>query len=82
MQPVKNHGIPSPYAIICYDCLTTVEIGCGRVYLTEAEYLRQLSRPDSCWMCPRCGACPVDFDDLTFERYFDEHQEGESPQCK
>lgn len=40
----------------------------GLVYLTDAEYSRQMSRPDSSWSCPRCGR-PADWDDATYELY-------------
>jgi hypothetical protein len=66
---MEESATPTVYAVIC-----RVH---GRVYLTEAEYLRQLRRPDSRWECPRfvddvpsefgpCGR-PSNFDDETYE---------------
>lgn len=40
--------------------------GCGHVDIDEAEYSRQLDRPDVGWRCPRCGDS-ADFDDERFE---------------
>ena len=37
-----------------------------RVYLTEAEYTRQIKAPDARWVCPRCGA-EAEWDDETYE---------------
>lgn len=28
---------------------------CGTQELTSAEYMRQMDRPDSRWICPKCG---------------------------
>lgn len=45
--------------VVCHEA-------CGQVALSEAEYDRQMSRPDSGWMCPQCGA-PASFDDEAYE---------------
>lgn len=39
---------------------------CGLVGLTEAEYLRQLDKPDVGWWCPHCGSS-ADYDDKASE---------------
>lgn len=37
----------TPFAVLCdYH---------GQQFLTEEQYSHQLNRPDSLWMCPRCG---------------------------
>lgn len=59
---------PTPYAVICRTD--------GQVFLTEDEYARQMSRPDSLWACPKCGE-PAAFDDDHYERYLD----GEEDEC-
>lgn len=41
--------------------------GCGRRGLTEAEYMRQLDKPDQKWRCPDCQADAL-FDDAAFDR--------------
>lgn len=40
---------------------------CGMVALTEDEYLKQLSRPDSLWCCPNCGSTAI-YNDAESER--------------
>lgn len=40
---------------------------CGQVPLTEEEFDRQLSRPDTPWVCPKCGGGAW-FDDEAYER--------------
>jgi hypothetical protein len=49
----------------------------GTVFLTQAEYNRQMDKPDSIWKCPkfethkdRMGLCgqPSEFDDDFWER--------------
>ena len=38
----------------------------GKVDLTRADYMRQLSNPNAFWKCPLCGdSC--DFDDDRYE---------------
>lgn len=41
-------------------------VPCGNVDITAAEYMRQMSKPDAFWHCPRCGGS-ADFDDDRFE---------------
>lgn len=43
----RESSEPTGFAVICPEH--------GRVFLSEEEYDRQLSRPDSTWKCPRCG---------------------------
>jgi hypothetical protein len=43
-----NYNDPTPYAVICLH-------DCGLQFLDELEYTRQLNRPDSLWVCPKCG---------------------------
>lgn len=43
---------------------------CGPVDITEAEYDRQMDRPDSSWVCPKCGGF-AGFDDERFEELMD-----------
>lgn len=38
----------------------------GPIYLTEAEYDRQMMAPDALWKCPRCHAGAT-WDDLNYE---------------
>jgi hypothetical protein len=45
---------PTPYAV---NCPTH-----GQVFLTEAEYSRQMWKADSVWMCPDCHQ-PAQWDD-------------------
>lgn len=40
---------------------------CGRVPLTGEEYDRQMSRPDTTWVCPKCGGYAW-FDNEAHER--------------
>lgn len=53
---------PTPYAIICSKD--------GQVFLSNDEYARQMSRPDSFWTCPKCGE-RASFDDDNYERFLD-----------
>lgn len=43
-----NSDDPTPYAVNCKNCMILR-------FLTEAQYQRQLSKPDSLWTCPVCG---------------------------
>lgn len=52
---------PTPWAVLCKNDL------CGRVFLTEAEYQRQMNAPDARWMCPRCCQ-DAEWDDDTYEQ--------------
>lgn len=67
-SPVSDS--PTPWAIICDPVdmhgVGVMSGGCGQVFLTRKEYLRQLSLPDARWVCPKCGASPVDFDDENY----------------
>ena len=42
------------YAVNCLGPWDMPGHGCGLVYLTEAEYNRQMDAPDSTWRCPLC----------------------------
>jgi len=68
-----GHGystIETPYALEC-----GVH---GQVFLTEAEYLRQLSRPDDRWVCPLCGAVSC-WDDSNYERHMAQYEHDWEP---
>lgn len=53
---------PTAYAVNCDQH--------GKVFLTAEEYDRQMSKPDSLWICPRCRM-PASFDDATYEASFE-----------
>lgn len=62
----------------------------GRVFLREAEYDRQMDRPDSFWACPRMdsdpkrfGLCGMrsEFDDATYEAAQPAYEEEPEPAC-
>lgn len=55
----------TPYAILCKTPT------CGKVYLTEQEYLAQMSQPNLRWCCPVCDKV-AEWDDETFEAYMQE----------
>ena len=57
---------PTPYAVICHGPWDMPGGGCGRVYLTKAEYDAQMNRPNSTWRCPRCRY-EAEFDDANYE---------------
>jgi len=65
-------GTPSPFAVQCWHGGRPT-----KVYLTRAEYGRQLSRPDSMWTCPACGKDAF-WDDANYEVHQDE-AESNSP---
>ena len=56
---------PTPYATDCYDC--------GLVYMTQEWYRAQMSRPDSEWICARCGET-AEWDDETHEKWIEEQE--------
>lgn len=61
-EPLAESPTPTAFAVHC-------RAGCANgkpIYLTEAEYDRQLSRPDSLWKCPRCGDA-AHWDDEIYE---------------
>ncbi len=81
---MEESSQPTAWAVLCPEH--------GRVFLTEAEYTRQLHRPDASWKCPRyvfsaedvrngtigpCGA-PSSFDDLTYEEWYEPPEMGRS----
>lgn len=35
---------------------------CGAIEMTEAEYDRQLDKPDEGWVCPKCGGHQIEID--------------------
>lgn len=53
----------TPYAVLCDDH--------GQQFLTAEQYDHQMSRPNSRWRCPRCGA-PAHWDDDEYEATLDE----------
>jgi hypothetical protein len=53
-------------AVVCRGDSVPGQQPCGRVKINEAEYSRQMDRPDSLWMCPHCDSS-ADFDDEFFE---------------
>lgn len=55
----------TPYALQCWKC--------GKVCLTELQYLHQLDRPDDRWCCPRCGE-EAEWDDAHYEEYLEERE--------
>jgi hypothetical protein len=63
---------PTPFAVDCYRH--------GKVYLTDAEYERQLSCPDKGWSCPYplCGLAAT-FDDDNYERATATAESDEAP---
>lgn len=52
-----NTNDPTPWAVICP---TLARMSCidppGLVFLTEDQYLKQLTAPGEKWHCPGCGA--------------------------
>lgn len=55
--------VPTPWAVIC-----PVH---GQQFLTHDGYVRQMSFPDSKWICPVCGATS-EWDDDNYEAHLDE----------
>jgi hypothetical protein len=51
---------PTPYAVRCH-CVNG-----DLVYMTFGAYMRQMARPNSFWICPRCG-CDARWDDANYE---------------
>lgn len=49
---------PTPYLVHCRRD--------GALFLTEAEYSRQMWNPDRGWECPYCGG-PAEWDDDNYE---------------
>ncbi len=47
---VAESEIRTPWAVSCSRPCST-----GLIYMTMAEYSRQMSLPDARWQCPRCG---------------------------
>lgn len=65
---------PTPYRIICIDNglgdgRPGTPRGCGPIFLTEAEYRRQMMDPDRGWRCPICRCYPQEFDDEWYETF-------------
>lgn len=68
-----------PYAgVVCQgiDYGVGFNPGCGKVDIDVKEYDRQMSRPDSTWRCPKCGA-EAWFDDERFEELHPMPEEDE-----
>lgn len=57
----------TPYAVLCDDH--------GQQFLTEVEYSKQLLRPDSLWMCPRCGES-AHWDDDEYDATLENYEPG------
>lgn len=67
---MKDKNPDSPYGIICADC--------GKQGLTEENYDRQMSYPDSLWKCPICG-CSCYWDDERYEaKMFPEEKDDDN----
>lgn len=56
----------TPYAVDCRGPWDLPGGGCGLVYLTEAEYERQMMAPDKTWRCPLCRY-EADWNDDNYE---------------
>ena len=66
------YGNPrTAYAIRCFGWEKDDPQACGFVYLTEADYNFQMSRPDKGWKCPLCGIYPAAWQDENFEEMVD-----------
>jgi hypothetical protein len=50
---------PTPWAVRCPNH--------GQVFLTHAEYVRQMYHADTLWLCPTCKEASW-FDDANFEQ--------------
>lgn len=57
----------TPYAVNCLGPFDIENAGHGLVYLTEDEYMRQISAPDKTWRCPICRY-DAEWDDDNFEQ--------------
>ena len=71
---------PTPYAVWCVETFDVGKPPCnsGRlIYLTDAEYSRQMELPDAVWKCPRCGG-EAQWSDENYESAMDalERSEG------
>jgi hypothetical protein len=66
--------IATPYAVHCKGDEHPLKERCGFVYLTYAEYVRQLGKPDSLWQCPNCGST-AHWDDDNYEE--ERNRDGE-----
>lgn len=53
----------SPFAVICPDH--------GQVFLTEDEYIEQLTNADERWYCPLCFIL-AEFDDENYSKHFED----------
>ena len=66
---MRDERKPSPWAVICHGPWDMAGGGCGKVYLTEAEYMAQMSVPTKTWRCPECRY-EADWDDDNYEASF------------
>ena len=76
---VDSHGRKrTPWAVICRetDYIDDPELSHGLVYLTQEEYMRQLSVPDALWKCPICR-CSAVWDDDNYEKMTRDEGDGE-----
>jgi len=62
----SNEQHKTPWAILCPSD--------GKVYLTKAQYHKQMMSPNKKWDCPECGMTS-EWDDDNFESYH-ESEEG------
>ena len=70
-----NYGKPrTPYAIHCQGPMP--EYVCGLVYLTQAEYDRQMRYPDAIWSCPICRMRGAQWDDENYEEMREKPEPG------
>jgi hypothetical protein len=67
-RPDGKSQAPSPFAVICRTH--------GQVYITEDDYVKQLSMPDALWTCPECGGV-AEFDDDNYEYWTEEGEPDE-----
>ena len=64
------------YAVRCNGDIDIPDFtGCGLVELSEQEYTRQMSRPDSLWECPNCQST-AQWSDEVFEAALSDGGEG------
>ena len=61
---------PTPWAVICEGPWDLPGYGCGKVFLTEAEYRAQMYAPNRTWRCPNCRY-EAEWDDANYEAWID-----------
>jgi len=65
--PMDERTKGDAYAVIRCHGDSVSGYSCGKVDLTEDQYIAQMERPNSVWACPNCGSNAT-FDDRAFER--------------